>query len=106
MPLNFDPSKPRPTLNSTVVTYVEVDHNDLEQFIQEATGRSLNIVADQEWGNYSSHPVTVDGSDEDAEKYEDFLAGKRVSFALQAILNGLARDGLLLMGDYSIKVYW
>lgn len=106
MPLTIDPNKPRPTLKASPITLIKVSYHDLERFIREATGRDISIPAEMEWGNGEDHEVTIDGSDSDAEDYEDFLAGRPTSYALYAIMDGLARDGLLAKGKYLIEIFW
>ncbi len=106
MPLTVDPSKPSPKLNAHVVTLFKVSYHDLERFIQEATGRTISVPAEMEWSNGEDHEVTIDRNADDADDYEDFLAGRRTNYALFAIMDGLARDGLLAKGKYLIEVLW
>lgn len=91
-----------------MVTHVTIDYSALERFIRDLTGQEYEICCYEEWSNDSQHEIIVDGA---VSEYNDkavaaFLAGKPQNYSLRAILNAMARDGHLPVGNYLIRVSW
>ena len=99
-------------MNSSVVTYVEVDYYEFEKFVIEYYGfenREWSFVADQECGNDCNIAFTVNGKvDEyDEDELEKFKANpEQIGYFANALLNDFARKGLIEKGQYLINVCW
>ncbi len=97
----------------TKVSVNAVSYREIEKLINEHYGRggkhAFNVVADQEWGNYEEHEVSV-GKEEldeyDAEQLTKFKAGNNPKYVLETLLQDLCNEGKLEPGDYLIKIYW
>ena len=94
-------------------TYYEVDYNDLEEFIRTVTGHDYEIVCNEESSNDSSKTYSVTGFKSDYEKqyklpnWVEFKnTGRNKIFMLGTILNGLAEDGHIPMGEYIVDICW
>lgn len=101
------PNRPSvPPLKCKIEVLHTVSDRDLDTFIRQATGRSYESVAYEEWGNGESHEFSADGKDVDEERIAALLAGKPKHYSLGDILNYLVREQYLVAGKYLVKVSW
>lgn len=94
-------------LNVIKKEILEVDYNEVDKIINKYffDGQSIyECVPDEEWSNYSSHEITVDGLvDEDEAKD---IANRSREYMTSTYLNDLCRRGIIEKGIYLIKVSW
>lgn len=100
------------SLKSITKTFIVVDYNDLNEFIQEHTPFSnYDCVESEEWGNYSKHSFSIDGKLSDYEKRQwnslhDVKRPRSWDHMLRVILNALCEQGIIPAGEYLISVSW
>lgn len=89
-------------------TTIYVDSFDLDKFVSNHYGVKFNFVAKEEATNDSEHAFTVNGrvDDFEEEEFEPWVKGERNWISTYAILNDLARKGLIEKGSYIIEVCW
>jgi hypothetical protein len=102
---------------------IKVDYSDLERYILYH-GRSVGInfkqvknygndemrdeyeiVAEEEWNNYSSQEITVEKGDVGDNKMIELASGK-LQWNIRSILTLFANNNLLEEGEYLINIYW
>lgn len=102
-------TKKEPTLKSVTETVIKVQYYDLEEFIDQVTGHSYEVVASEEWSNDSQHRFAIDGklTDYEQDEWDQFKKnGECGSYFLRTILNGLCSDKKILSGNYLVTVCW
>lgn len=90
-------------------TFICVDYNDLDKFINYSYSREdFYFVAEEECGNYTNIIFNVTGelSKWDVEDVRKFGSGENSSPGTRALLNDLCKQGKIKPGMYLIKVYW
>jgi O-acetyl-ADP-ribose deacetylase (regulator of RNase III) len=107
----FEESKELPKLKHTVDTTISVDSRDLENFIQEVYGRSIEIVADQEIGNHtlSWHAHTSPGeqlNDFEEKELNEWVSTGKGTHRLGVIMEDLCNRHLIPTGTYLIDTAW
>jgi hypothetical protein len=89
---------------------IEVNSDDLEKFIENKLGVSYEIVAYEEWCNYSSHKFSVKKatlSEYHQESLNSFLRKEVITYySLNVILTHLCNINEIPEAEYIIKVYW
>lgn len=107
-------------LNARIKTIVEVKVYDLERFIEEVYGRSIEIVPDQELDNsiwvvdVSKSYTFEDGKrvdtgtldDYDEKQLDEWKISGKGSFITTILLEDMANRGLIMEGRYNIDVRW
>lgn len=107
-------------LNARIKTIVEVKGYDLEQFIQDVYGRSIEIVPDQELDNtvwavdVSKSYTFEDGErvdtgvldDYDQKQLDEWKISGNGHFITTILLEDMANRGLIMEGKYNIDVRW
>jgi hypothetical protein len=99
----------KPTLVCKEKKVLEVNFYDLEEFIKEMMGKTYEVVAHEEWHNYSSYPFTVNADHTSDALWEEVMALSKSSGRwppLQEMLNEAARRGYIENGNYLIEVSW
>lgn len=103
-----------PTLKCTEQHVFKVNYSDLERYIKELTGKSIEIPAILECRNDTDHDIAIghhsDWLDEDDKKdAEDFLFGTATDVptnSLQYLMETMFLHNMLKKGNYIIKVSW
>jgi hypothetical protein len=100
-----------PVLKGKITTYVEVDSNDLDTFVNKVYGvNSYECVAMEEWSNDTKHQVRVTSKEPldkwAAEKIQEIKAGRCPSWSIQAVMQDLVNEGHIQPGIYLINVSW
>ena len=98
---------PRPKYLGKRVSRREVDYNEIDDVISTYYGHRFEVMADQEWGNYESHPVDIKKEPldrYDQEKVDTFKATGKGRWLLQALLTDMANNGVLAEADYEIRI--
>lgn len=93
---------------------LQVDYNDLNEFITQAYGltQPYEVVAEEEWGNDQSHTLLVEKRELDEDELEDIVTmeatkGKRIpSYTTSTLLDDLCNKGLIEPGEYLVRVTW
>lgn len=93
-----------PVLQSTTKSFHVVRYIDLEDFIEEATGKRLDILSSEEWYNGSEHSLEVRRNDVSAGMLDAYLEGKMKTMCLEDILCALCYEHLLPPGNYLVRV--
>lgn len=86
-----------------------VSDSDYEDFARAIYGRKAEFVASTLCGNDSAHTFTVTGEiDEkwDRPELDKWISGESLTVDPGIVLNDLASRGLILNGNYVIKVCW
>jgi len=86
------------------VTHRVVDYSDLEDFINEHYKSDYEIIAANEWNNYTCYSVNVE-----KKEFDEYEKDKLADFSecgIRIILLDLCNKGLIEEGDYLIKVSW
>lgn len=102
-------TKKKPVLKSETETIIKVQYFDMDEFIEEATGHTYEVVASEEWGNDSQHRFAIDGKlgDYEQKEWDQFKkTGECGTYFLRTILNGLCADKFIKPGNYLISVCW
>jgi hypothetical protein len=100
------------TLKHTIKSVVYVKYNDLEQVILEFYGKSIEIPADQECGNYTTLEFDVfktpkytwDKINED--NIDRFKETGKYSGVLRDLLRDMVRKDFIPEGEYFVRVSW
>lgn len=108
------PKTNKATLKCTEEIVFKVDYGDLERYIQELTGKSIEIPAILECGNDTDHDITVGDHPEwlsakDKKEAEDFLFGDAKdirNYSLNHLMETMCLHGMLKKGNYIISVSW
>lgn len=97
-PANVEPLAPPSKM------FYELDASAVEAFVKKATGQEYSVAADEQMYD-CCRKFTVDGKvdDYDAGRVESFLAGNVEGNLLGCLLNHLAKQGLLPLGDYIVE---
>lgn len=85
----------------------EVDYTDLEEFIEEVYGHSIELVADQEWNNDESHPISISKKAlSNPSKIKVFKETGKGDWLMYHLLEDMCNNGLIEEGHYLINVNW
>lgn len=98
-----------PHLNVRQGSIFFVNYSDLESYIREMFGVVYDIVANEELSNATVYPVEVTGdqlSAYDLAKFNGWIAGKFEFYNLANIMNVLAAQGHISVGQYFVEVSW
>ncbi len=95
----------------TKVEYIEVNSNELDNFVHEnyKWAKNYEFVPMEECGNDSSHSFTVKGQldDSDLEEWEEFKRKNGyLAYQNSLVLNKLCADGFIEPGEYLVNVCW
>jgi hypothetical protein len=104
-------------IKNSIKTYCVIEYGDLEQAIKAIPGcerKEVDLVAEQEWNNYSSQEVTYypeykeEGDKDDAlSNIKDYLDGEANDCMLEDVITYLVLDDKLpVCSKYLIKVGW
>ena len=97
-------------LQCVVEVTTTVEYGELERFIKDVTGHEYEIAFYEGCSNDSWRLFNVDGKlfhVWDQPKWDDFKTkGNCTSWMLQAILNGLCKDGHIGKGKYLVHISW
>lgn len=113
-PTNAEKTKALFESSSEVVTKIKMDYNDIDRIINlfftgnEYPRDGYECVCYEEWSNYESHEISVDGEiDEYDQGYVNAAySGKFKHYSTQALLNHMAKEGAIPTGDYLINIFW
>ena len=100
-----------PTLKTVESTIINVDYNDLEDFIREVYGVNYSIPCGEEISNDSKKSYNVSAANVDKFKIREFKKLKSSDevdegFYLIYILNDCCANGLIKPGTYLVNVCW
>jgi len=87
----------------------QVDYIDLDQYVQELTGREWSVIAAGEYGNYEQHEFLPNGKplDEyDAKKMKSFLDFENEYPHPSTMFAWLAANGHIQPGRYVVDIFW
>lgn len=91
-------------------TYIEMDHNELEDLFKAQFGYIYEVVAYEEWGNYEKHSFSIEKEEQDAETkkliHDYKLTGKIGNWHTRDLLVDLCNRGIIEPGEYLIDIYW
>lgn len=93
----------------TIHTAYRIDSDDLNNIIQQVYGvNDYELIADEEWNNNSAHDFNVTGklSEYNDRQLEKFKETGRGSYMIQEIVQDLARQGYLPLGNLTVEVSW
>ena len=93
----------------TTKTTHYVSYNDLEYFIKEVYGFTLDLCAAEEASNDSHLTYDIDGIVEeyDREDIEQLFNGEWVGFGTGRLaLTKLCVDGHIPAGNYCVDIFW
>jgi hypothetical protein len=102
-------------LQYTTKNILHVDYRDLEEFINQVTGKTFEFAAVQECHKHASYEFNgIGGEDDplnsfDREGAESFLWGSQQAperYITGAILQCMCERGMIPPGDYVIQVFW
>lgn len=94
-------------------SYYEMGYDELERLIEETwpvLKNKVELIADNEWNNYSCYTFTPEYDDEEEEK--DYINNldngilKKYNPSVSVYLQALIDRNKLPAGDYLITVYW
>ncbi len=108
------PATATPVLKCEEEIVFKVGYSDLERYIQQLTGKRIEIPAILECGNDTDHDIEVGHhpdwmDEEDKKEAEAFLFGdaKDVpTYHLQDLMETMCLHGMLKKGTYIIRVSW
>ncbi len=92
-----------------VVSYMEVDYNELDKAISKFYGQSFECVPTEEWNNDSSYDFDIKKaklSDYDKKKIEEYKSGECPSYIVRTLLVDMCNQGEIEPGHYLIQVCW
>ena len=99
-----------PTLKCKTKTVIEVDYNDLDEFISEIYGVDYEIVSDEELNNYSMKSFDIKKESLGAYDQRCFnnwkVDSNNEQFMARTILTDLCNRELIPEGEYLIDVSW
>lgn len=90
-------------------TFEVVDYSAIDELIQtEFNLPKYECVCYEEWNNYNSHQMDIDGEmdEDDLEDIEEIKKTGKTNYRLRAMLNYLAHQGKIKKAKYLIEVYW
>lgn len=108
------PATKTATLKCKEEIVFKVDYGDLEDYIKQLTGKSIEIPAILECGNDTDHDIEVGDhpewlSESNKKEAEAFLFGdaKGVkNYQLHNLMETMCLHGLLKKGTYIVRVSW
>lgn len=95
-------------LKHKLQTYIEIDYNDLDEFINETYGEGFEFVVIKEANNDSCYTYTVPSKYtiiSEKEK-QDIRNGIYKRASINQILSVLYEDKHIIEGEYLINVNW
>jgi hypothetical protein len=96
-------------LKSTTKSFIVVDYNNLDSFIQEVTGvKDYEFMAAEEGpkDGYAHVIVTGDVDTFEEERFKQFKAGQIQTYITGVIMNKLCKEGLIPAGTYLVSCFW
>lgn len=84
----------------------EVDYHDLDNFISEIFNIDYECVAYEEWGNYQSHPFTVESKPLDEYIARELGCGSIPKYSTGQLLDHACYLEYIEPGEYLIDIFW
>lgn len=90
------------------VSLIKMDYNEVDDlinkhFFPDKVGH-FECIASDEWCNYESHEMDLDGILEDYD--EEDIQERKYSYMTCTYLNKLVQMGVIPKGEYLIEVFW
>jgi hypothetical protein len=101
-------ARSRGTVEVKAFSYYVMTDADFDLLVEQEFGRECEIVAYEEWSNYTGHTINVGLHEFDenrAEKAKEWAQGGRWP-GYFTFLVVMVKTGRLPAGNYLIKVYW